>query len=547
MIATNHIPLFIEPVKFDAEKVAEFKLSDNVNEWDKEIITHINEDIPFLSKVPYEIQMKNVDKELGYALGSIVLKIEGVQAAVPIIVKKRKLQSLDVLMEGEEHAMPLTEDNVLSLTQKKQQLGKLTATKNNGLVDRVTAGASDESGHMPPNYGKYTFASVKNVDPKVLKEFNDLIADKTVEAAWKQNAGRAVPGFSFGTKFQKAQTSFKPGERSIAKINKVKGSVIKQASSILTTLEKTGSALVVDINNNLHKGIFIDSVRTLDGEKVAQKLFIGDGVYSYQEKIAGKAASFKVAGNSDYSINDEIIFVIDGVATEPVKIASKVNNGEKLACVNHLGQRFNAYLSSVGHITKTAAGYLIPKKATIIKLGKRVVARANDEALVKMAAAKGNKTFITCRQNANSFENEKIGTFHNLSDMRMGQLMNGLYENGHDLLAEAQKTGSAILTGVSIEQTKKASVPKVLSIADSVKLAANLADPDSVDAVLSLGFINEDNVADFIELVPQFEEVVNHLAKILISVRLGMAGDQNCIKHAMKYLQRVIDALKGLR
>jgi hypothetical protein len=88
MIASNHIPLFVEPARFEAEKVAEFKLSDNINGWDGEIITHINEDVPFLAKVPYEIQLKKVDKELGYAMGSVVLKIEGTQAAIPLIIKK---------------------------------------------------------------------------------------------------------------------------------------------------------------------------------------------------------------------------------------------------------------------------------------------------------------------------------------------------------------------------------------------------------------------------------------------------------------------------
>ena len=535
MIPVNHIPLFIEPVKFEAEKVAEFKLSDNVNNWDTEIIEHINEDIPFLAKIPYEIQMKKVDKELGYALGSIVLKLDGVQAAVPIIIKKRKLQSLDVLMEGEENAMPLTEDNLLALVQKKQSLGKLTDVKNTGIVDRVTAGVSDESGHMPPNYGKYTFASVNAANLKDVETFNELIKEAKYIAGFKAK-NLSIP-----------QMAFKPKLKTTG-IKKVAGHIIKEPKTGLVSLDKTGSALVVDIKNNLHKGLFIDNVTTLDGEKLSHKLFITKDAYAYQEKIAGKAGSFKVTGESDYSINDDVVFIINGVATEPVKIASKVN-GEKLACVSHLGRRFNVYLADVSGIVKTAAGYMIPKKATIIKLGKRMVARANDEALVKMASNTGNKTFITCNQNSNSFSNEKLGTFHNLSDMRMTQLMNGFYSNGQELLIEAQKTGSAILSGIEIDKIATKDVSKLgnYSVDESIKLAASLADPDSVDAILSLGFVNEDNVSDFIEMIPQFEEVVNHLAKILISVRLGMAGDQNVIKHAMKYLQRVIDNLKTLR
>jgi hypothetical protein len=130
----------------------------------------------------------------------------------------------------------------------------------------------------------------------------------------------------------------------------------------------------------------------------------------------------------------------------------------------------------------------------------------------------------------------------------MSQLINGFYSNGEELLTEIKKTGSAVLTGINIESfPDKKTPPNVLSMTDTVKLASNLTDPDSVDAVLSLGFINEDNISEFIEMIPQFEECVNHLAKTLVSIRLGMAGDQNVVKYAMKYIQRVIDGLKGLR
>jgi len=535
-IAVNHIPLFIEPVKFETEKVAIFKLSDNVNNWSEEIITHINEDIPFLSKIPYEIVMKKIDKELGYGLGSVVIKIPNVQAAIPIIINKKKLSPLDVLMIGEEEAMPLTEDSLLILTQKNQSLGKMTEMKNSGLVDRITAGSSDESGHMPPNYGKYTFGHVYNANQKDIDEFNELIKE-----------ARFIAGFK-AKNLTTPQLSFKPKGKISNPIKKIPGSVVKTASNLLHELNKTGSVMIVDQNNNIHKGIFVNDVRTLDGEKVAHKLFISKKGYSYQEKIAGKEITEKIAGETNYSINDDIVIITNGYALEPMKVLSKTN-GEKLACVNHLGQKRTVFLSNIGNVTKTAAGYLVPKKSTIIKIGSRIKALNNDDKLVKLASAKGNKTYVTCIPECNSFSNEKIGTFNNLSDHRFAQVMNGFYSNGEELIKQASGK-SLVLTGIDynpvVDVKKDISKIAKLSVEDSLKLAANLTSPESVDAVLSLGFINEQNVNEYVEMIPELEEVVNHLAKILINVRLGMPGDEAAIRHAMKYLQKVIDGLKGI-
>ena len=82
---------------------------------------------------------------------------------------------------------------------------------------------------------------------------------------------------------------------------------------------------------------------------------------------------------------------------------------------------------------------------------------------------------------------------------------------------------------------------------DLFKIAAGLSEPDSVDAVLSLGFVNESNKEQYISLISEFEDVISKLAKLLLSIRLGVNGDEQAVKRAMEALQETVNSLKSIR
>jgi len=80
---------------------------------------------------------------------------------------------------------------------------------------------------------------------------------------------------------------------------------------------------------------------------------------------------------------------------------------------------------------------------------------------------------------------------------------------------------------------------------DLVKEAAELINADSVDAVLSLHFINPDNVAAFIENLPYFRLTQHKLAELLVAVRLGQTSPpEDAVKRALFALTDVIHKLE---
>lgn len=82
---------------------------------------------------------------------------------------------------------------------------------------------------------------------------------------------------------------------------------------------------------------------------------------------------------------------------------------------------------------------------------------------------------------------------------------------------------------------------------DLIKEAAFFDDPDTVDAVLSLNFINPENINMFIEMLPDLRQTASDVAELLVSARLGMnAVPEEAAKKTLDNLELVIEGLENL-
>ena len=70
----------------------------------------------------------------------------------------------------------------------------------------------------------------------------------------------------------------------------------------------------------------------------------------------------------------------------------------------------------------------------------------------------------------------------------------------------------------------------------------------TVDAVLSLNFINRENIDTFLDNLPQLEEAASKLAELNLAVDLGLSGiPTNVVARAMSSLETIIDRLNGMK
>jgi len=83
--------------------------------------------------------------------------------------------------------------------------------------------------------------------------------------------------------------------------------------------------------------------------------------------------------------------------------------------------------------------------------------------------------------------------------------------------------------------------------ADLVKEAAPLEDPIAVDKILSMGFINPENISIIASYVPEIEGTIRKLSELLLASRLGLnAVDQGAVQRALVHLDKVVAGLKTL-
>jgi hypothetical protein len=106
------------------EKVAEFKLSKDIGEWNEAILKNFYEEVNFLPKeIGVNIVIKEVDENKGYAKGSIVVFFNGKQINFPVIAKDFKLSPFDIFVykkDNEDCYTPVSEDNVKKVLMADQ-------------------------------------------------------------------------------------------------------------------------------------------------------------------------------------------------------------------------------------------------------------------------------------------------------------------------------------------------------------------------------------------------------------------------------------------
>ena len=104
----------------------------------------------------------------------------------------------------------------------------------------------------------------------------------------------------------------------------------------------------------------------------------------------------------------------------------------------------------------------------------------------------------------------------------------------------------------AIEKTahQKSVLKKIASILrkDLVKEASAINDPEAVDVVLSLNFINEDSLKGFVDNISEMKRTLSEMSKMLIASRLGLSDlDESALTKSMEGLDSVVRGLENIK
>jgi hypothetical protein len=659
----NSVPLFLDSnakIHFGFKKIASpIKLSDNVDNWQREVSSEIFKYLPFLSDYSVNVLIQRANPERGYAYGSaqVMNKAEGVESGqatpvvIPIIVVDRMLKPLDVFFTGDK-AFPLNEERVREalFDPRTFELSDRKPT-DQGMVDSLYppvrtnygAGSGVTTGAAAGGAGFGKFASLATAISSTITDddannfVGRLIDDPQLTAAVAINpaftkAAAAIVSAervslrntaeslvaaieptvvqftkladgNFKVKWANAE-AFSPQEQNFtpAEAQQMSGTEsVQQMQPDQSVTMGTSSANppldtphVVQIQEFGQYQVRVEEtgqdsmgwvlpVVNFDQNPMGLMLFTNGEGYSLQDEMVGSRVGDDISQIPLGEPHGDGVFFYaksDGtaVALPPVTIQNSVTDPEGNSgylCQTPFGEQITLHLTpSLEAIHKISdSEYAIPQDMLFSPLGSalHIAKSLYNDAKVKEARALPNRGFI---------KGTGVDEFH-LSGQPFSKLASeivswldskqaefllvaaGLEQaSAREKLAEAGRGRRTIevdglnhitpLDHVHNDMTKKASemlkeFPYHLR-KDLIKIAATLEDTETADNILSLNFLNPENISIFASYLPQLNDTSQKLAEMLTASRMGLKQlDEGALERAMLNLEEVIRGLKGLQ
>jgi hypothetical protein len=582
---------FIQPKAL--EKSAAKKLSGNILQWPNEIIEALYQDFRALSQFPQTVNYVSKDDDRKDAVGQIQIN----NLIIPFIIENGSLKPFTVCYIDGQHimqSMPLTETQISKvlfsnsfhkgLTRKKAPDRPPVSYSGVAEVPIKTASLLDQLDGTILLSDKQKVLSELN-DPeiaaslidkqaaldkleklaglKTLTENSDNIEfEEDIHYIYKE-AGLGYTKISGNSKVYSPRTSslrdidVKQNESLVksASTSKVVEDLVKSAGILGTIKYDNKNYSVLKLDETLCKEAALlvntkgDYISELDKEaewgytpesvnipfkkatkgdfvlvKTSSKEFSGpfmvQSAYAVKNapRIEGIMGFDKLAFVEDtrlsktvYDLDNSTIYV---PKLETVKLASKINLEkpyEKLASRNHfISNRNNEYyligpeFKKYAEVSGNAGPYNVHEMSwALIQLG------ATEDLVKKAQSLVAGEFYI----------DEKL---------------------------EAPLTKKAFIEADS-KSSKELQAFINSNFRGLIKEAAKLGDPETLDLVLGLNLINEDNIRDLLSNIPNIEGVLNILCKLWLLSATGLrAIDDSLVDNVIKKLSTIKDNLETI-
>ena len=562
------------------EKVAYFRVGEDANEWNRQVIQFFHEQFPYFMNTPIKIDWKRKEEAKGYAVGSIEIQ-EGEGMSVPIIIRYYNLYPFDIaFIRG--NIMPLTGTTIQMYIQSRgaflraiprDRADITTFLFNLGSPDYLPTEAS--VGHSKGASLLDKISSTITEDRK--KEFFDYL-DKNPDVfeGFKQNetVGPIMKIASAVYKeFNHADKLRNTIERDIHYIYKNGAYEYKAIFGNSRVEDPVELTLTEDQANRFEK---IRTVPQPEAEKVAHIKFAAVYNVSNSDRQVGiledqryfeipperkKLAEVenKVISD-DPKISDNGIFKTAEFTSKPFRVTSIWTDERNRTYIETFdGLSKTAYCRFQGirsPYTEKNVTYL-PSDARFIKLGERI------EIPLNYNLSKATNWITKTAEDRYAVSGTVLGSREdlNIHEVNWTLIQNGA---GQDLLEKV----ASLRVGqrYPIEQPLRKPVPftKVAQLISEekekrsqllteisrnlTKEAAQLGDVPTVDVVLSLQFATKNNVEEFVNYLPMFEDIIHYLARMLLITRLGNElVREDVLKRTMMNLVDIIEVLQGLK
>jgi len=491
--------LFItERVLGTFEKEANVKLSKNPDEWMQEVVKFLHQSYPWLADAKVQVNFNRVDAENGAGVGQIQLDEK---VSIPLVVDNFRLSPLDVFwVNGKLH--PLTKSSLQEIIQ---------GTTLGEPVEPGEGAASDMalfSRTQPPYDGRYVYAAKMNIPYGELEQGATLAfgSQEALEYAMKKNATfRQVfaDNIHAAQAVEKTAAAMPVGPKGLNLLKRqvlpkqIRRPQIKKAGVYKVAMGNEETTCIVadhvfGMDGKVHDGVM--GVFELDGDRYyyASNPIFGDPV------TLDKTASFgdqpRGWGAFVLQKNGHII------ATEPVKVMSR----------GHMP----------GGIDKLAVESIHGPQEIFVSPHVKTWHMQDGDIFIGQ-----DWSFVPCSKMAKLGTYEPVQMAKEAADEQKPHPRFGRsYSN---LMKEAsfiQPVSGRWLPISSLDGTKLVKV--ALDVTED-------AAKNTVDTVLGLNFITEENAYKFVDQLEKIGDAKEACAKLLLASRLGLPVAQEPLKTAM--------------
>lgn len=578
-------PLIYEGVDF--EKEASTELPYDESKWIIAITQEIYEQVPSLENVEYDIELKKTDSAQGYGYGAI--KAENF--TIPIVIKDSRLMPLDVFIDSDGRAWPVGNGYLEKyISDYVANYGKLTKKRVGSggvnMIDRLNAPDTSEQGIVQETP---IFASDDSMISNIFKDKNEiekiasvLRADPNIISSFRKNRTDSF--------IKKALEEKKDVEQS-PDVEKAEPFVVEKGSTA-KIVDDNGVYIVKGRDGKYYK---CDIMKNVIGFDLKPKDCVIAGCFrnaaGYDEKVfafQSNVAGINVGDKKDaYSVFDPRgekgdfgCFIIEKegklIAFEPVtllslttysedkKITVRNNDSSDTAEINKssctreylvqdmLGKQFKVFCGNkYAGVTKENGNYYMSDDVKFRSLPTKLIKLSENPSEINSQAQATKETNPVTIKVAGSIvsvnepwasEDLRGGTFIKKAKDELSKYYKR--EPLDEVLKEASEKGSVLITPPL--KTKKVSDAVVADIPefDTVKIASSISDPETVDKILSLNFLNPANINKFKEYVPDLRNTLSKLADLLLASRLGLDVPSMALKTAMDSLGEAITFLE---
>lgn len=335
---------------------------------------------------------------------------------------------------------------------------------------------------------------------------------------------------------------------------------------------ETGSYVTNDCAGQAQRVAVITNLHTIDGKVTNRSLVIGAPGAYVQEKLAG----IRMGGIDLANLPDEVpsgrgVFVFPDHVTEPVDIKATLLDatGNTVVVEADSGVRYHLKLANIQKQALYGVNsYLFPDHAKFMPIIEVKAPYAENVDTLHKLSNHADAKYAT------SIAPNTLGGVDFLCQGRLEHSTTSVAETGVYLLAMGDtvagaKEKIAALKGGSYRKMVVNDLRSILNYAgsfldkiaaksscveakeiycDLVKEAAVLAEPDTIDAVLSLSFVTPETCTSYLEHLPALEECAGKLAELLLGSRIGVPDiPEPAVCSAMSGVERAIQGLKKLQ